>query len=92
MKNLSIEVVRNMGHRVSVTQFRYLESGGMAMRRAIPKGERISPRGGQVHVKITTFDNKEVEGVANCSPLDNFRAKYGLMKALGRAYAELVKL
>ena len=47
--------------------------------------KHLSPRGGSTMVHITTPDNEELHGVANCSKHDNYNKKLGVRIAIGRA-------
>lgn len=50
---------------------------------------KLSPQGGRTIVQLATPDNQELEGVANCSQLDNYNKKRGVQIALNRALKSL---
>lgn len=96
-----IEILRALGWKIKVQHMRPLvgqedlpyEIGSFWRKHELVRGEEFSSKGGWTHVKITNPDNGlSCNGLAFCSPKDNFSKKIGLNIALGRALKEIDRL
>lgn len=94
---ITIKSLRQAGNKVRVTHRRRVFDYVNRRWSLLTKHEHqlseldrvpVDAKGGVTEIELTTKDGVTVTGVAECSKLDGFNRKVGLIKALGRALGE----
>lgn len=94
MKNLSVKELRQNKVKVEVKYSRYSNKDGHLAPLQVFKNARlqsdINSRGGRTEVRLTDIHGLDFTGVSLCHKNDPFVKKSGLIKALGRAYSNML--
>lgn len=87
MNNLTVKSLRQQGYKVRVLHHR--DYAYVHPPEKFDRVKRLMQKGGKTEVQILSPDGKSSEGIALCSPKDNYNKKLGVKIALNRAINNL---
>lgn len=76
--------LRRTGYKVQVNHYRYY-GNKLLQKYEVQYGSQPNSKGGMTTIKITTPENWELNGFAECSEKDAYNRKLGVKIALNRA-------